>query len=153
MYTSLIQKQCIATKFLQLEEIRGHSDASNIFLVIMKVIGSSCFKLLCEKLVGLSTDGASSPQNGVIGLMQRKLCNPKLFSQRCCPHRLVLASKAGQHYIPESIEQTINGTLYHFRDSAVRRSEFEEFLKLADPECELSQTVQYHKVRWLSLGG
>ena len=40
---------------------------------------------------------------------------------------------------------------YFLKDSAVRQSEFEDFLKLAHPGCEHCQIVQYHKVRWLSL--
>ena len=146
--------KCISTKFLQLEQIRGHPNASNICSTIMRVIESDCFKLPCKNLVGLATDGASvllSPRNGVVGLLRKKLANPKLFSQHCCPHRLVLAAKAGQHHIPDNIEQTVSDTLFFFRDSSVRRSEFEDFLKITDPECEHRQIVQYHKVRWLSL--
>lgn len=149
-----VMKKCISTKFLHLEQIRGHPDASNLCSAIMRVIESDCFQLSSQKLVGLATDGASvlvSPRNGVIGLLRRNLANPKLFSQHCCPHRLVLAAKAGQDHIPDDIEQTISETLSYFKDSAVRRSEFEDFLKLADPEHEHCQIVQYHKVRWLSL--
>ena len=50
-----------------------------------------------------------SPRNGGIGLLRKKLGNPKLFSH---PHRLVLAAKVGQNYIPDDIEQTVSETLF-----------------------------------------
>ena len=64
-----VLNKCIVTKFLQLEQIRGHPDASNISSAVISVLESDCFQLPTEKLVGLATDGASvliSPHNGVI---------------------------------------------------------------------------------------
>ena len=119
----------------------------------MSVIERECYQLPCRKLVGFTTNGASvliSPRNGVIALLRQKVGNPKLFSQHCSPHHLVLAAKAGQHHIPDSIEQTVSETLIFFRDSPVRWSEFEDFLELTDPDNVYCQIVQYHKVRWLS---
>ena len=68
-----IKQKCISTKFLQLEEIKGHPDASNICSAIVKVVESECFQLPFDRLVGLASDGASvlmSPQNGVIGYIK-----------------------------------------------------------------------------------
>ena len=155
MYVRYIDVEggCIATQFLQLEQIRGHPDAPNICSAIISVVERECYQLPWRKLVGFTTDGASvliSPRNGVIALLRQKVGNPKLFSQHCSPHRLVLAAKAGQHHIPDSIEQTVSGTLMFFRDSPIRRSEFEDFLEMTDPDNVYCQIVQYHKVRWLS---
>jgi len=47
MYVRFIDpmKRCITTKFLQLEQIKGHPNASNICSSIMGVIESDCFQL------------------------------------------------------------------------------------------------------------
>ena len=142
-----LQERGVATKFLQLEQIRGHSDASNICSAIISVIESECYQLPCRKLVGFTTDGASiliSPRNGVIALLRQKVGSPKLFSQHCSPHRPVLAAKVAQHHIPDSIEQTVSETLIFLRDSPVRRSEFEDFLEFTDPDNVYCQIAQYH---------
>ena len=52
-----------------------------------------------------------SSQNGVLGKIRNEIGNAKLLSQHCCPHRLVLASKAGQHLLPDWIEK--NCSLSH----------------------------------------
>ena len=129
-----LQERCVATKFLQLEQIRGHPDAPNICSAIISVIERECYQLPCRKLVGFTTDGASvliSPRNGVSALLRQKV---DYSPQHCSPRCLVLVAKVGQRHIPDSIEQTVSETLIFFRDSPVRQSEFEDFLELTDPD-------------------
>lgn len=52
-----------------------------------------------------------SDKGGVYGKMKASV-NPKLFSTQCPPHRLILASKAGQKQLPSDIE---SDTLFFFR--------------------------------------
>ena len=67
-----------------------------------------------EKLVGLTTDGASvmvSERGGLYGKLKQAV-NSKLFLTHCPPHRLNLASKAGQKVLPGDIEKTVADVLY-----------------------------------------
>ena len=99
-----------------------------IFSAIMEVIDKEedSEKLPVERLVGLTTDGAAvmiSDRGGVYGKLKASV-NPKLFSTHCPPHRLILASKAGQKELPSDIEKTVSDTLFFFKDSSVRQDEF-----------------------------
>ena len=110
-------------------------------------------KLSLDKLVALTTDGASvmlSERGGLFGKLKDRISS-KLFSTHCPPHRLVLASKAGQKELPSDIEKTISDTLFFFRDSSVRRDEFVALKEMVEPESPFVTIVQYHRVRWLSL--
>ena len=79
-----------------------------------------------EKVVGLTTDGASvmvSARGGLHGKLKQAV-NSKLFLTHCSPHHLILASKAGQKVLPGDIEKMVADVLYFFKDSSVRRDGF-----------------------------
>ena len=101
-----------------MKRIIGHPTADNIFNAIMEVIDKEeDEKLPLHRLVGLTTDGAAvmiSDRGGVYGKMKASV-NPKLFSTHCPPHRLILASKAGQKELPADIEKTVSDTLFFSR--------------------------------------
>ena len=66
-----LEKSCVATKFMQLEQVRGDPDAPTICSAVISVIEMECYQLPCKKLVGFTTDGASvllSSHNEVITL-------------------------------------------------------------------------------------
>ena len=122
----------------------------------MSVIGSegSGYALPTDRLVSFTTDEASvmlSSQNGVLRKIRNEIGNAKLLSQHCCPHRLVLASKAGQHLLPDRIEKTVASAIDYFKGSPCRRDEFQKFLQLAEPGGKYRRIVDYHRIRWLSL--
>jgi hypothetical protein len=151
-----VKFQSVVTCFLWLKRIEGHPNAETLYSSIMSVIGSegSGFHLPTDRLVCFTTDGASvmlSPRNGVLGKLREGIGNAKLLSQHCCPHRLVLASKAGQHLLPDWIERMIAAAIDYFKGSPCRRDEFQSFLQLANPDSEHRRTVDYHRIRWLSL--
>lgn len=91
-----------------------------------------------------------SLKGGLFGKLKERI-STKLFSTHCPPHRLVLASKAGQKELSSDIEKTISDTLFFFRDSSVRRDEFIALKEMVEPDSPFIAIVQYHKVRWLSL--
>ena len=142
-------------EFFEMKRIVGHPNADNLIKATMEVIDNEdvALKLSLDRLVALTTDGASvmlSERGGVFGKLKEKI-NSKLFSTHCPPHRLVLASKAGQKELSNDVEKTISDTLFFFRDSSVRRDEFLALKELVEPESQFVTIVQYHKVRWLSL--
>ena len=122
---------------------------------MMKVFDSEdddC-KLPLDRLVSMTSDGAPvmiSQKNGVAGKLKSSV-NSKLFISHCPPHRLVLASKAGQRHIPDDVEKLISDSLFFFKDSPVRREEFRMLKELVEPNSPHVCLVLYHKVRWLSL--
>ena len=145
----------LAEDFLEMKQVVGHPNATNIFKCLMEVLetDSSATKMPMHKLAGFTSDGASvmiSAKQGVLGKL-RGAVNPKLFSSHCPPHRLVLAAKEGQKEIPDDVEKTLSDTLFFFKDSSVRRDEFKGLKELVDPESPLVSIVLYHRVRWLSL--
>ena len=78
MYVRYIDVEggCVATQFLQLEQIRGHPDAPNICSAIISVVERECYQLPWRKLEGFTTDGANvliSPRNAVIALSRQKV--------------------------------------------------------------------------------
>ena len=153
-YISL-EKQKIDEEFFEMKRIIGHPNADNIFTATMEAIDNEdmALKLSLDKLVALTTDGASvmlSERGGLFGKLKDRISS-KLFSTHCPPHRLVLASKAGQKELPSDIEKTISDTLFFFRDSSVRRDEFVALKEMVEPESPFVAIVQYHRVRWLSL--
>ena len=128
-----------------MKRIIGHPTADNIFNAIMEVIDKEeeDEKLPIQRLVGLTTDGAAvmiSDRGGVYGKMKASV-NPKLFSTHCPPHRLILASKAGQKEIPADIEKTVSATLFFFKDSSMRRDEFKSLKDLVEPNIILMLQV------------
>ncbi len=149
----------VATNFLCLHRLSGHPDAENIASSLLDVLGESGFNLPLDRLVCLSTDGASvlrSPINGVIAKLRERLDNPLLLSQHCCTHRLVLCAKDARKELPKFVEKTIESIMNYFQGSAVRRDKFGEHRvksleDLTDPEGAYMTLVTYHKVRWLSL--
>ena len=80
----------------------------------------------------------------VFGKLKERV-SPKLFFTHCPPHRLVLTSKAG----PNDIEKTFRH--FFFKDNSVRRDKFKVLKELVEPNSPFVSTVQYHKVKWLSL--
>ena len=141
--------------FFEMKRVIGHPNADNIFTATMEAIDNEdmALKLSLDKLVALTTDGASvmlSERGGLFGKLKDRISS-KLFSTHCPPHRLVLASKAGQKELPSDIEKTISHTLFFFRDSSVRRDEFVALKEMVEPESPFVAIVQYHRVRWLSL--
>lgn len=150
-----LEKQKIEEEFFEMKRITGHPNADNLFAATMEAIDSedTALKLPLDKLVALTTDGASvvlSEKGGLFGKLKERT-NTKLFSTHCPPHRLVLASKAGQKELPNDIEKTISDTLFFFRDSSVRRDEFSALKEMVEPDSPYIAIVQYHRVRWLSL--
>ena len=138
-----------------MKRIIGHPNSDNLFAATMEAIDNDdiALKLPLDKLVALTTDGASvmlSERGGLFGKLKERI-STKLFSTHCPPHRLVLASKAGQKELPSDIEKTISDTLFFFRDSSVRRDEFFALKEMVEPDSPFVAIVQYHKVRWLSL--
>ena len=135
-YISL-EKQKIE-EFFEMKIIIGHPNADNIFTATMEAIDNEdmALKLSLDKLVAVTTDGASvmlSERGGLFGKLKDRISS-KLFSTHCSPHRLVLASKAGQKELPSDIEKTISDTLFFFRDSSVRRDEFVALKEMVEPE-------------------
>ena len=148
-----IDQEAISSSFLAFHQVVGHPTSENIYQSILKVIGKDGLDLPLNKMVAFTCDGASvmiSNQQGVFGKLRREI-NPKLFLTHCPPHRLVLASKTAQKEIPDFVEKTISDVLFYFKDSPTRRDQFHLLLELTDPEHEFIGTVNYHKVRWLSL--
>jgi len=150
-----MEKFKITENFLEVKQVTGHPNASNIFNCLMEVIDpeDSDAKLSMNKLAGFTSDGASvmmSSKDGLLGKLRRAV-NPKFFPTHCPPHCLVLASKDGQKEIPTEIEQTLSDTLFFFKDSALRRDKFNKLKEMVEPESPHLRLIQYHKVRWLSL--
>ena len=110
-------------------------------------------KPLLAHLASITTDGVAVmilQWGGVAGKLKAAV-NPKLFVTHCSPHRLVLASKAGQKVIPDFVEKLISDVLFFFKDSPVRRAEFLKLQELTEPSSPHIALVQYNRVRWLSL--
>ena len=117
-------------EFLEMKEILGHPTAVTLFDAVMNVLTPEDVhrRLPTDRLASLTCDGAPvvlSQKNGVAAKLKASL-NPKLFITHCPPHRLVLASKVGQKIIPEDVEKLIGDVLYFFKDSPVRREEFQK---------------------------
>ena len=154
-----LQTNELLTKFLSLQRISGHPDAENITSSLLAVVGKAGFDLPLDRLVCLSTDGASvlqSPVNGVIAKLRERLNNPSLFVQHCCTHRLVLCAKDARKEIPKYVEKTIDSIMNYFQASSVRRDKFEEshirdLEEMTDSDGVYMALVKYHKIRWLSL--
>lgn len=126
-YINLNNKR-IVEEFLELKRIVGHPTAANLFTAVMECIRQENVQnsLPADKLVGLTTDGASvmvSERGGLYGKLKQAV-NPKLFLTHCPPHRLILASKSGQKILPGDIEKTVSDVLFFFKDSSVRRDQF-----------------------------
>ena len=84
-----LEKCKISEEFLEMKQVCGHHDASNIFSCLMEVLDPEDpdAKLPMETLAGFTSDGASvmiSPKNGVLGKL-RSAVNPKVFSTHCPP--------------------------------------------------------------------
>ena len=150
-----VEKQAVVEYFLEMKQVLGHPTATAIFEAMMQVLDpeDQNWKLPLNRLVSMTCDGAPvmiSPKNGVAGKL-RSVVNPKLFVTHCPPHRLVLASKAGQKLIPDNVEKLVGDVLFFFRDSPVRREEFRKLKELVEPNSPHVCLVQYHRVHWLSL--
>ena len=76
-----------------------------------------------------------SARGGLYGKLKQAV-NSKLFLTHCPPHRLILASKAGQKVLPGDIEKTVADVLYFFKDSSVRRDEFHSLKELVEPNSQ-----------------
>ena len=136
-YVSLEQR-CILESFLEMKQISGHPTAAVLFDAVMNVMTpeDQSLALPTERLASLTCDGAPvvlSQKNGVAGKLKASV-NPKLFITHCPPHRLVLASKAGQKIIPDNVEKLIGDVLFFFKDSPVRREEFHKLKELVEPD-------------------
>ena len=87
-----------------------------------------------EKLVGLTTDGASvmvSARGGLYGKLKQAV-NSKLFLTHCPPHRLILASKAGQKVLPSDIEFISSKTvLYAVMNSILSKNWLNPIVSIA----------------------
>ena len=150
-----VDKYTVVEEFLEMKQILGHPTATTIFDAMMEVFNpdDTDRKLPLNRLASMTCDGAPvmiSQKNGVAGKL-KSLVNPKLFITHCPPHRLVLASKAGQKLIPDNVEKLVGDVLFFFRDSPVRREEFRKLKELVEPNSPHICLVQYHRVRWLSL--
>ena len=150
-----VKRQMIVEDFLEMKLILGHPTSDTIFSAMMDEFQpeDDALKLPLGRLASMTSDGAPvmiSQKNGVAGKLKASV-NPKLFITHCPPHRLVLASKAGQKVIPDDVEKLIGDTLFFFKDSPVRREEFRKLKELVEPESPHVALVLYHKVRWLSL--
>ena len=150
-----IIKKAVVEDFLEVKQILGHPTATTVFEAMMQMFDpeDSDQKLPLNRLASMSCDGAPviiSPKNGVAGKL-RSAVNPKLFITHCPPHRLVIASKAGQKIIPDSVEKLVGDVLFFFRDSPVHREEFRKLKELVEPNSPHICLVQYHRVCWLSL--
>ena len=143
-----VANKSIETRFLGVDPINGHPNLENIFNLIKATFDK--FELPKDSMVGFTSDGASvmtGVKNGVAKLKAEY--NPKLFTQHCFNHRLVLASKDAKKEIPHEVEATIKDILDHFKYSPVAQSKLREICELnSEPFVKL---IEYHKVRWLSL--
>ena len=111
-----VEKQAVVEDFLEMKQILGHPTATAIFGSMMQVLDPEDpnSKLPLDRLASITCDGAPvmlSLKNGVAGKL-RSAVNPKLFVTHCPPHRLVLASKAGQKLIPENVEKLVGDVLF-----------------------------------------
>lgn len=130
-----LQEQKLVEEFLEMKQIVGYPTAANLFTAVMGCIQKETAgdSLPAEKLVKMTTDGASvmvSERGGLYGKLKQTV-NPNLFLTHCPPHRLILASKAGQKVQPGDIEKTASDVLFFFKDSSVRRDEFHSLKELA----------------------
>lgn len=91
-----MEKMTLETTFLELTRIFGHPDAENLCCSLLNVVGDKGYNLPLEHIVSLASDGATamlSPVNCLIGKLQQKLDNNKIYSQHCSTHGLVLYCK------------------------------------------------------------
>lgn len=146
-----ILKGQLKTRFLAITPIQGHPDANNIFSAVLSVLGSEGFDLPLSQVVCQTSDGASTMLSTARGVAAKakSAFNSHMFIQHCFKHRLVLASKDGQHHIPNEVENTIKDVLNHFKYSAVSQSQLKSLLELKEEK--YIKLVSYHKIRWLSL--
>ena len=127
----------------------GHTDSSNIFRNLMEVVDS----MPVHKLAGFTSEGDLLfiyEKQGVL-VKQRCTVNRKLFATHCPRHRPVLPCKEGIKQLPDDIENTVSDTPFFFKDSSVRRDEFNQLKQLVEPDSSNIVLVQYHQVKWLSL--
>ena len=73
-----MERSKITENFLEMKQVVGHPNASNIFSSLMEVIDpeEADSKIPLNKLAGFTSDGASvmiSPKEGVLGKMRRAI--------------------------------------------------------------------------------
>ena len=126
-----IAKGQVVTRFLAVAPVQGHPDVANTFSALRKVVGPVGFNLPLTQVVSQTSDGAATILSTIrwVAAKAKEAFNPKLFIQYCFNHRLVLAGKDGQHYIPSKVEATINDVLNHFKFSAVSQSQYLSLMK------------------------
>ena len=80
-----------------------------LLILFQKVDGPSGFNLPLCQIVSQTSDGAATILSTIRGVAAKAKAefNPKLFIQHCFNHRLVLAAKDGQIYIPNEVEAMI----------------------------------------------
>ena len=106
-----------------------------------------------EKLIAVSTDGASSmigSENGFITLLKNYF--PNLIGAHCIAHRGALAtSDASKNILEFLFVEKLENKVYSWVGTLAKRNN-ELISSLEVMELESLQVLQIHVIRWLSRG-
>ena len=106
-----------------------------------------------ERLIGVSTDGASSMvgnENGFVTFLKKDV--PNLVGVHCIAHREALAAADASKRIPELlfVEKLANKVYSWAQNSSKRNSQLISLQEVM--QLETLHVIQIHGVRWLSRG-
>ncbi|XP_078607889.1 zinc finger protein 862-like [Branchiostoma floridae x Branchiostoma japonicum] len=150
-FISYIYRGEVKTRFLQLEQIEGSSNAENIYQALLSCLEKHGIPV--SKVCGLGTDGAAvmvGRQNGVAALLKRE--NPHAYTTHCSAHRhaLAVSQAAANHPYLRRVQNTVGALHTYFARSAKRSGALKGVQQaLEEPVLKM---LELHKVRWLSFG-
>jgi len=151
MYVDYLNNYEKHTRFLSNMFIeKSTANAETITHLVLQELKSKGINL--QKLIGISTDGASvmtGRHNGVVKRLRDEI--PELIGVHCAAHRCSLAASQAAKFVPElqSYARTVSNIFYYFSNSALRSNKLREIQSLLN-----MPTLKYaeiHSVRWLSL--
>ncbi|XP_061765856.1 general transcription factor II-I repeat domain-containing protein 2-like [Nerophis ophidion] len=143
---------CVTEELLGFKSMHGTTTGKEIFEEVCKCVTE--INLPCDKLLGLTTDGApamSGKKNGLVGRICEKMreenCAGELCVYHCIIHQESLCAKALKM---EHVMTTVTKVVNFIRAKSLNHRQFKSFLdefgsKQTDVPC-------HTEVRWLSRG-